>query len=68
MYLAGMKNMSPAMLALLTVALLAVICIVGILVLSVRGSEIPEWLKLTVGPLITLLLGWAAPSPVKGDK
>lgn len=57
-------KLSPALIALVTLATIAVCALIGAVVLVARGVEVPVWLSSAFSAIVSFLVGLALPSPL----
>ena len=57
------SKLTPAAIGALALLFVVLVFSVALAVMLVRGTPVPEWARALFAPLVTLLVGWVAPSP-----
>lgn len=58
-----LSRLSPAAIAAVALLFVVVVFTCALAVMLVRGTPVPDWARSALAPLVTLLVGWVAPSP-----
>lgn len=58
-----LSKVTPAAVAALALLVVVVVFTIAIAIMLVRGTPVPDWARASLAPLVTLLVGWVAPSP-----